>query len=402
MKAQHSQSPILELTAIIGTICAFSFIAGFIYPVIALALEARGHDETAIGLNATASGLGILVAGYFIPRLVGRFGTFRVLAFGVALCVVSLMLMPVFSGYWEWVALRIVLAMSVAALFSVGEAWINAIADEETRGRTVAIYVAAMALSFAIGAGTVKLTGFEGMLPFVTASIIVVLCFLPVLPFHASDPLAEPDPLAEKGDVVWTVLKQAAVLMVVVVLFGALDAVILGLFPSYALAQGVPAADAAMPLAAMAIGVVLLQFPLGYLSDRVSRMRLLTVILSAVVILGPIVPLVDLTHWTGLAFVALFGGLAFAPYTLALAVLGERYKGRKLAAGSALFAIMWGLGTTAGPVLFGVAMEHVGSFALPYGLAMLFLATAMITILDRAPSPTGSAMARSRSDRSPV
>jgi MFS family permease len=120
MKAQHSQSPILELTAIIGTICAFSFIAGFIYPVIALALEARGHDETAIGLNATASGLGILVAGYFIPRLVGRFGTFRVLAFGVALCVVSLMLMPVFSGYWEWVALRIVLAMSVAALFSVG------------------------------------------------------------------------------------------------------------------------------------------------------------------------------------------------------------------------------------------------------------------------------------------
>jgi MFS family permease len=214
--------------------------------------------------------------------------------------------------------------------------------------------------------------------------------------------LAEPDPLAEQGDVVWTVLKQAAVLMVVVVLFGALDAVILGLFPSYALAQGVPAADAAMPLAAMAIGVVLLQFPLGYLSDRVSRMRLLTLILIAVVILGPMVPLVDLTHWTGLAFVALFGGLAFAPYTLALAILGERYKGRKLAAGSALFAIMWGLGTTAGPVLFGVAMETIGSIALPYGLAVLFLVTAAITVFDRAPSSRAAAVATPRSDRSPV
>lgn len=400
MISRYTQSRFFELSAIIGTICAFSFIAGFIYPVIALALEARGHDEAAIGLNATASGLGILVAGFYIPRLIGRFGTFRLLAAGVVLCVVSLILMSAFTGYWSWIVLRIILAMSVAALFSVGEAWINAIAEEETRGRTVAIYVAAMALSFAVGAGTVKVTGFEGLLPFATAAVIVVLCFVPVLPFHAKDPLAEPDPLAENNGVVMTVLRQAIVLMVVVVLFGALDAVILGLFPSYTLAQGVPATDAAMPLAAMAVGVVLLQFPLGYLSDRVPRMRLLTWILVSVVLLGPALPLVDLAHWTGLLFVGVFGGLAFAPYTLALAVLGERYKGRKLAAGSALFAIMWGLGTTAGPVTFGVAMENLGPSALPYGVALMFLATAAVTLFDRRPAGAIAPSLTPESDRS--
>lgn len=375
-----------ELVAVIGTICAFSFSIGFVYPVIALSLEASGYDEAAIGLNATASGLGIFLAGFMVPRIVRLYGTFRLLAGSVGLAVGTLALFPIFEGYWTWILLRFLLGMAVTALFAAGEAWINAIAREETRGRTMAIYVAAMATCFALGSLSVVYTGYQGFTPFLLAGVILVLCFVPVLPFHKKDPLAEREGLEEQNGLIGLVFKQAAVLMIVVALFGVLDGVLLGLTPSYALANGVPDSHASLPLAAISFGVVLFQLPLGYLSDRMSRMRLLTLVLFCVVGLSFFVPMVDLNHWTGLGYMVLFGGLSFAPYTLSLAVLGERFTGRKLAAGSALFAIMWGIGTSVGPLGFGPAMEHYGPVAMPYGLGILFFITGIISLFDRSPA----------------
>lgn len=386
---RFAQSYAFELVAVIGTICAFSFSIGFVYPVIALSLEAAGYDEGAIGLNATASGLGVFVAGLLVPRLVRHFGTFNLLAGSVVLAIATLLLFPVFPDFWPWLLLRFVLGMAITSLFAAGEAWINAIAREESRGRTMAIYVAAMASSFTVGSLAVAATGYQGILPFLVAGVTIGLCFLPVLPFYWKDPLAEAEGLEEQGGVLMRVLKQALILMLVVSLFGILDGVVLGLTPSYALAQGVPDDRASLPLAAISFGVVLFQLPLGYLGDRMPRMRLLTLVLFAVVGLSFFVPMVDLNHWTGFAFMALFGGLSFAPYTLSLAVLGERFRGRRLAAGSALFAIMWGIGTTVGPLGFGPAMEYFGPVAMPYGLGLLFFVTGLVSLFDRAPARRG-------------
>ncbi|MDF1749166.1 MAG: MFS transporter [Alphaproteobacteria bacterium] len=382
-----SDSKSFELIAVIGTICAFSFCVGFIYPVIALALEARGYDEAAIGLSATATGIGVFAGGLMIPRLVKLYGTFSLLAGSALLAVLSLLLFPLTANFALWLVLRFFLGVAVTALFSAGEAWINAIADDDSRGRTVAIYVAAMASSFATGSLAVTAVGYHGFVPYAIASVVILVCFIPVLPFHKRDPLAETEILGEHKNIVLTVLREAIILMVVVGLFGILDGVMLGLLPSYGLSKGLVDADASLPLAAMAVGVVLFQFPLGYLSDRMSRARLLTIILFIVVAFALLVPELDLTQWHGLVLMALFGGLSFAPYTLALSMLGERYRGQKLAAGSALFAIMWGIGGTLGPMGFGVAMQEFGSNALPYGLALLFVLTAFISLFDRTVVP---------------
>ena len=345
----------------IGTICAFSFCVGFVYPVIALALEAQGYDEAAIGISATATGIGVLAAGLMVPSLARAYGTFSLLAGSALLAVFCLLLFPVVDNFTIWLCLRFFLGAAITALFCAGEAWINAVAEDDSRGRTVAIYVAAMASSFAAGSLAVKAVGYH--------------------------PLVEEGDAVGKKGVLVRVFYEAVILMVVVALFGVLDGVMLGLMPSYALSQGVGDGNASLPMAAMAVGVVLFQFPLGYLSDRMSRTRLLTIILFIVVGFGLVVPELDLTKWHGLVIMAVFGGVSFAPYTLALSILGERYRGQKLAAGSALFAIMWGIGGTLGPMGFGVAMQELGSTALPYGLSLLFLLTGVISVFDRTVVP---------------
>ena len=385
MKLSDSKS--FELVAVIGTICAFSFCVGFVYPVIALALEAKGYDEAAIGISATATGIGVLVAGLMVPSLARAYGTFSLLAGSALLAVFCLLLFPLVDNFTLWLCLRFFLGAAVTALFCAGEAWINAVAEDDSRGRTVAIYVAAMASSFAAGSLAVKAVGYQGYTPYILASLVILVCFIPILPFHRRDPLLEEGDTAGRKGVLVRVFYEAVILMVVVGLFGVLDGVMLGLMPSYALSQGVGDGNASLPMAAMAAGVVLFQFPLGYLSDRMSRTRLLTIILFIVVGFGLVVPELDLTKWHGLVIMALFGGVSFAPYTLALSILGERYRGQKLAAGSALFAIMWGIGGTVGPMGFGVAMQELGSTALPYGLSLLFLLTGGISVFDRTVAP---------------
>ncbi len=374
----------VELVAVIGTVCAFAFCIGFIYPVVALSLEARGHDEAAIGLNATASGLGILIVGFLVPRIVRKFGTFGALAIGVAISIASLVAFPMFQNYWIWLFLRLVLGGSIGILFTVGEAWINAIADQETRGRTVSIYVAAMALCFGAGSGFISVIGHEGAIPFVLAGAVILVFAAPTILFRNFDRLSdgELDP-SQKDGLFLSVLRQTMVLMAVVLLFGALDGVALGLLPSYALAKGVTVADASLPIAAMAFGVVVMQIPIGLFSDYVARERTLSVLLIAVVVFAAGIPYVDLVSPFGLFYMLIFGGLSFAPYTLAMAILGDRFTGQRLAAGTALFAIMWGVGSTGGPVAFGAAMESYGAEALPIGIAFLFGVTGVVSLLDR-------------------
>ena len=115
MKLSDSKS--FELVAVIGTICAFSFCVGFVYPVIALALEAKGYDEAAIGISATATGIGVLVAGLMVPSLARAYGTFSLLAGSALLAVFCLLLFPLVDNFTLWLCLRFFLGAAVTALF---------------------------------------------------------------------------------------------------------------------------------------------------------------------------------------------------------------------------------------------------------------------------------------------
>jgi hypothetical protein len=68
----------------------------------------------------------------------------------------------------------------------------------------------------------------------------------------------------------------------------------------------------------------------------------------------------------------LVGAAGFGIYTVGLALLGERFRGTDLVAGTAAFATVWGLGSLFGAVACGWAMDGFGPNALPYALAIIF------------------------------
>ena len=74
----------------------------------------------------------------------------------------------------------------------------------------------------------------------------------------------------------------------------------------------------------------------------------------------------DVWSW---ALVFMWGGFGFGLYTMALALLGERYALAELAVANAAFVMIYEMGSFAGPILAGAATRAAGSTGMVWTAA---------------------------------
>ncbi len=368
----------VEVAAVIATVCGFAFSAGLMYPVTALVLAGRGASQVIIGLNGAMTGLGVLVGALLLPRLIARYGGWSCLWVSMLCAAAVLAFFPWVENVVLWLFLRFLVGVFLNSLYVVGEAWLNAIVDNTRRNRVVAFYTATMGGSFAAGPALVPVLGYQGGLPFAVAVLVLVISILPLGLARSGDPLQGRDGETTIG--MATVMWRAALLMGGVGVFGLFDGTTLGLLPVYALARGLHGTVAAHPLTWVVWGSVLLQIPIGWACDRIGMRLGLIGCTGVTAWCMALLPLLALDGWIGRGLLFVAGGTAFGVYTVALVLLGRRFRGPELAAGSAGFALMWGLGAVIGPGLVGLLMHAGGAEALPLFLAAVFFVACGLTI----------------------
>lgn len=167
---------------------------------------------------------------------------------------------------------------------------------------------------------------------------------------------------------------RAPILMLAALLFGAIETGGMGLLPVHALRNGFDAQTGALFVSYVAFGNVAFQLPLGLLSDRMPRRRLIVAI--AIFGLAGALALILLTPHYAPFSVLLFvwGGIIGGLYMVGLAELGARYAGADLASANAAFVMLYATGMLIGPPLLGQTLDlspHSGLFG---GMAALFVA----------------------------
>lgn len=368
--------PWRPLIAVIACLSVFDVSLGLTYPLLALVLEARGVDATMIGLNAAMTPVGLVLFAPFIPAVARRMGTRVFVLACIGATGVILTLFKAIDDLAIWFALRFLLGVAEAGLFTVSEAWINELAGRAHRGRVVAIYASLLSAGFAVGPFLLAIVGSEGWTPFLVGLAFIVAGALPLILLRDGLPKL---PTEDHGSL-RTFLPFAPVLLAAVLVFAIFDTGIMSLFPIYGLRNGLDETVAASALGLLIAGNILLQFPIGWLSDRTSRRAVMIGCAMLTVAGGLLLPVV-LQTWLLWPLLFLWGSAAFGVYTMALAELGDRFSGAVLLAGSAAFAAAWGLGGIIGPPLGGVAMEGFGPDGLPFSLAVCFLVFAGFAFL---------------------
>jgi len=384
VQAFNSAQRTRSLVAVIAAALSVGIAVGAMVPLISLRLEANGYSKTLIGINGAMFPIGLLVIGYWLPRILRFFGPLRAVYFGVAVTATSVLLLPVLDNYFAWSALRLGAGAAGGVYWVMSETWINMMVTEKTRGRVMALYTAAMAFGFAVGPEIVARVGIDGFLPFIIVSALMALSAVPFFFVHD----VKPEIPEHAGVNVLGAVHIAPVVLFAGLAGGAAESAVYVLLPLYGTDSGYDPASAARLLTWFYIGNVVLQFPLGYIADRFGRFRLLQFCIAGTLIGAILLPLL-FAHLLPLrAMLLLWGGVTMGIYTLSLALLGERFKPSDLSAANAAYVMMYEVGGLGGPIVAGGMMDAMGRQGLP-----LFAAVAAATYLVYA------AVARRRAAR---
>jgi MFS family permease len=356
-----------NLVAAIAAIACCDIAMGLTLQLLPLLMDQRHVPAWIMGLNAAMSPLGIIIAGPFLPRLVACIGSKRLVYATTAMVVLSLLAFRLTPSLAAWFVIRFIFGLAAGTLFSISEAWILSSAEKGTRGRVMGLYTSILGVTFAVGPLIIPLTGIEGWLPWLIGIGFVCVSALPLAFVKVSE-----EGFRAEGEGFLGLIGRAPLLLFAVGTVTIFDAVMLSFFSIFGLRSGLALSTASWLLGVGIIGNALLQFPIGWLADRWSHMAVI-VSSAAITAVLSVAMIWAIASWAIWPLILVLGTTAMAIYTVALTMLGERFDGSDLIAGSAAFGAMWGIGGIIGPPIAGAALDAFGPNAIPLSLAAVYV-----------------------------
>ena len=335
---------------------------------------------------------GFTVGALVLPRIIVSVGHVRTFAGFAAVASMTALLHVAFVEPLAWMPLRLVTGFAYAGMILATESWLNAHAVQSTRGQLLSIFGVVSMGSWAVGQALLTIAPPADVTLFLVVSLLISAAVVPItlLPSH---PPAE----VEQEPVAFRELVQASPLATTgALLAGLAVGGFWGLGPNFAQRIGLDVGGISAFMAAVLAGTLAFQWPLGWLSDRVSRNVVITgaALASAAAAIG-VALAVKAPLPLLLAAGALFGGFGIPIYSLCLVVANDDLPAGRLLGTARGLLLLNGIGTAAGPLVGGVAMSILGPGGLfLYAAAVLMLLAALAIASRRTGRPIEARAAR--------
>lgn len=361
----------LPMTAAISSISVVGIAIGLGMPLLSVILESRGHSASMIGLNTAVAGIASIAGAPLATPVATRLGVAWAMLLMIAMGALAFVGFHFAPAFWMWFPLRVALHMSLTILFILSEFWISASAPPSRRGLVLGVYATVLSLGFAAGPWLFAHVGSTGFLPFGVTVALVTVAAVPVLAARKESPPLRPEGKEDSGFLRYIWLVPTATVAVLV--FGAVETGGFALFPIYGNRIGYSEANAALLLTMIGLGNVLLQIPIGMVSDRVRDRRYILLACATVGLVGTLFMPLFAQNWHLMAaLLFVWGGVVAALYTVGLAHLGSQLSGHELASANAAFVLCYGIGMVVGPQAVGIGMDMFGPHGFGWSLALFF------------------------------
>ncbi|CAM2191743.1 MFS-type transporter YcaD [Paraburkholderia kururiensis] len=367
-----------DFFALILSVAVVGLGSGATLPLTALALTDAGYGTDVVGLLTAAQAGGGLLVVPVTAWITQRFGGRQVIFGAVLVVAAATALMQATPDLWVWAALRALCGAALMLLFTIGEAWVNELANDATRARVVALYATTFTL-FQM-AGPVLVSQIANLTAWRFALCGAI--FVTALPMLATIRTTPRQAGGHEPHGTWRhVLPLMPALVLATAFFALFDTLALSLMPLFAMAHGIPGGVAVLFASVTLAGDTMLQFPIGWLADRLGRERVHLGAGLVVLLLLPLLPWTVGASWLRWPLLFVLGAAAGAVYTLAVVACGERFRGGALVSASALLGATWSAASFGGPLIAGALMKRVGNDALIgvlFAGALAFLVAAVL------------------------
>jgi MFS family permease len=346
---------------------------------------AEGYNDTITGLIMASYFGGFIVGSYLCPRLIRRIGPIRSYAALAAIGAVAAFLPTLLVHPLIWAILRFIIGTALVGLYMVLESWLNATTPNAKRGQVFGIYMIVTLLAHALGQFLLLFDPLAHTTAFGIAAVFFSLGLIPIALTRLPEPQSVPVPALHLRHLI-----QLSPLSVAGALTGGLaTSSFWALGAVFANRIGLTGEHIVLFMAITIFGGVLLQWPIGRLSDHVDRRIVLTMVTILAAIAALIAALVytrSLTWLYGMMFA--LGGLLFPIYSLSVAYLNDRVHADDALDASRGVLLTYGFGALFGPILAGAAMTLFGPIGLFYYLTFVLCGFVLFaTLRIRASEP---------------
>ena len=346
----------------------------------------NGMQGTLLGIRGEIEGfstfeMSLVMSGYFAgflfgsrmaPDMIRRVGHVRVFAALASLISAVIILFPTLTDPWAWGAGRIIIGFCFSGVYVTAESWLNNAAENENRGKALSLYMITQMAGIVAAQGLLLTADPGGFVLFIIPSVLISLSFAPILLSISPTPAFDTTkPLSLRQ-----IMKISPLGCVGMFLLGGIFSAQFGMAPVYGAEAGLSVAQISTFVSTFFVGAMVLQFPIGWLSDRMDR-RLLIFVVAAICGAGGVVGAVFGTFFPLLLVAGLMvGGMSNPLYSLLIAYTNDFLDRDDMAAAAGGMVFINGLGAVLGPIATGWLMGQIGAWAFFLVISVLGLAIA--------------------------
>jgi MFS family permease len=356
-----------------------------------LLMLGNGLQGTLLGIRGAIEGfspntMAWVMSGYFVgflggsrmaPEMIRRVGHVRVFAALASFVSACLILYAAVPNVYVWMGLRVLIGFCFSGVYVVAESWLNDSATNETRGQTLSVYLIVQMIGIVAAQGILNFADPGGYTLFIISSVLVSISFAPILLSISPAPMFQ----ATKPMSFKQLFDASPVAVVCTFLLGTIFSALFGMSAVYGTEKGLDVGTITLIVAMIYIGGMLLQYPIGWVSDRMDRRKLiiyLTVFGSVSMALAP--------FFTGniymlMVLMFIVGGISNPLYSLYLAYMNDYLEPEDMASASGGLIFINGLGAIGGPFLVGWMMTTYGADSYFIYLAVLLGLSALWAII---------------------
>jgi len=350
---------------------------------MSLLMVGNGMQGTLLGIRGAIEGfstleMSIVMSAYFAgflggsrmaPHLIRRVGHVRVFAALASIISAVIILYPTFANPWVWAIGRIVIGYGFSVVYVTAESWLNDAADNSNRGKALSLYMIVQTLGIVVSQALLLAADPSGFVLFVIPSVLVSIAVTPILLSISPTPAFETTkPMTLRALALTSPLGCFGMFIL-----GGVFSAQFGMASVYGTQVGLSVAQISTFVATFFVGSVLLQYPIGWISDRMDR-RTLIIGVSATGAGGSVLGLMfgpDFNMLLISAFVV--GGMSNPLYSLLIAHTNDFLEHEDMTAASGGLVFINGLGAVFGPLIVGTLMENAGPGGFYFYTALLFV-----------------------------
>jgi MFS family permease len=335
-----------------------------------LLMLGNGLQGTLLGVRGAIEGMSPqtmswVMTGYFVgflfgsqtaPNMIRRVGHVRVFAALGSMVSACLILFAAWTDPFFWFFLRVVVGFCFSGIYVVAESWLNDAATNETRGQTLSAYLIVQMMGIVLAQGVLNFADPSGYTLFIIISVVVSLSFAPILLSVSPAPLFQTSKAMTFREL-WTVSPLGVVGQF---FLGAIFAALFGMASVFGTEKGMSVGDISVFVAAIYFGGMILQYPIGWLSDRMDRRLLIMAVCFIGALFSFAANISDSFYWL-LVVAFMIGGVSNPLYSLFIAYTNDFLEHEDMASASGGLIFLSGFGAIFGPAIVGWLLGAYGA-----------------------------------------